>query len=557
MGLKGAQSLPATPAMGVSPHPGASPSFNQAVQLFRLDGCLLFGAVMVAVATAAAAETASSPVSPLEIVIPAELGYVTEAPSQATGTTLVHIQEAHTNFEGQQNLAAILEQLIKAYGLTLVMVEGGEGSVSLAALREFGSLEDRKAVAEKYLRAGILSGEEYLELVSDFPLQIWGVEEPALYRQNVDAYLEVDGLRAGADPLLAPFRTAIQRLADQVLDPAVRTLDRQSAEFAQDRLPLAEYADALAAHVPADAAGTYPEFHRFQTLRRQEQAIDFDRIEQVQAALVQQLEQRLGAQALTDLQAHMDGVTQGTRSRASLYARLAQDAAAAGVALARELAEYITYVQEGDRLDPAALSDELQQVVAAARAARATSPAQHAVARLVDEVELVGRLIELSLSPQDFQRVRALELPGMARRWQDWYASAAPSPASKAMTGGLTQLEVTLPRLVHFYDLALRRDEVLARNTLSKLQESGVSVAVLITGGFHSPTITQRMKEAGIRIVTVTPKATQATDERLYRAVLKYKSGHGTLDEVMALHEQQSAAPQARGAAEQQGALRP
>ena len=35
--------------------------------------------------------------------------------------------------------------------------------------------------------------------------------------------------------------------------------------------------------------------------------------------------------------------------------------------------------------------------------------------------------------------------------------------------------------------------------------------------------------------MVVAPKISQATDEALYRAVLKYKSGHGSFEDVLAV----------------------
>lgn len=588
MGMQGLQSLLSCPETGLMPTLIAPPSSNTPYRKHLVSVkrtlrtvrhapggffVLLVATVMATVLLAqasrcAAADTAPVPASatlPAEIVLPEDLGYVTETmPGQgAQAVTLVHIQEAHTNLEGQQHLAGILEQLVKTHGLKLVMVEGGEGRASLAALRDFGTPEDRKKVAEKYLRAGILSGEEYLDLVSDYPLDIWGVEEPALYQENVNAYLEVDSLKATLEPMLAPVRQTVDELVARVLDPSVLELDRQAKAFAQEQLTLAEYADALAAqlaqaHLSQDA---YPQFQRFAALRRQEGTFDFDRIEQEQAALLHALEQRLDVAALQQLQAHIEGLKQGTRSRASLYTRLAGAAATAGVTPEPHLADYMAYVQEGERLDPAALSNELEQIATAIRAQRSTTPAQQALTQLVDEVGLISRLVGLSLSPDDFQRVRSLDLHGLADRWQGWLATTSPAGAPEAPAmAGLRALEPHLPQLVHFYGLAFRRDEVLSHNTLAKLRESGASLAVLITGGFHSPRITQQMQEAGIRIVTVTPKSTQATDEKLYRAVLKYKSGHGSLEEVLTLSTTASGTPAPRskaGDAQQQGALRP
>ena len=68
---------------------------------------------------------------------------------------------------------------------------------------------------------------------------------------------------------------------------------------------------------------------------------------------------------------------------------------------------------------------------------------------------------------------------------------------------------------------------------MAKLRETGEPIAVLMTGGFHSPEVTQLLKDRGLAVVVVAPKVTQATDERLYEAVLKYKTGQGSLEAVV------------------------
>ena len=101
--------------------------------------------------------------------------------------------------------------------------------------------------------------------------------------------------------------------------------------------------------------------------------------------------------------------------------------------------------------------------------------------------------------------------------------------------------------LRQFYEVAQRRDEVLVTHALAKLAETREPLAVLITGGFHSEKITQLLKDRGVGVLVVAPKVRAvATDERLYRAVLKYKSGHGSLDEVVAIAGQQSGAVNTR-----------
>ena len=96
------------------------------------------------------ASRTDKPLQPSDIVIPSELGYVvdTYSPSSehSSAALVIHIQEAHVNYEAQQHLAAILQQLVEQFGLKLILVEGGQGDVGLESLRKLGSPNQRKKV---------------------------------------------------------------------------------------------------------------------------------------------------------------------------------------------------------------------------------------------------------------------------------------------------------------------------------------------------------------------------------------------------------------------------
>lgn len=104
------------------------------------------------------------------------------------GRQVIHILDAPVNYGGQKAMVEVLRYVMKQWSVPLVLVEGGSGDVSLSYLREYGSPKKRLEVGEKYLREGIISGEEYLDVVSDEPLALVGVDDQEEYRQTVDEF---------------------------------------------------------------------------------------------------------------------------------------------------------------------------------------------------------------------------------------------------------------------------------------------------------------------------------------------------------------------------------
>lgn len=481
-----------------------------------------------------------------DIAIPPELGYVIET-HQPSGSgasvpaTIVHIQEAHTNYEAQAHIIKILEGLIEAHGLKLILVEGGEGDVGLEYLRAYGPSENRKEVAEKYLKTGVLSAEEYLDIVSDHPLILWGVEQKALYEQNVEAFVAAEPLQRSLQPILASVREAAESLTPHLLDPRLSDLEAKAKSFEEQTLGLAEYAEALerAANEQGILLDEAPHLARFLEARRLERTIQLPRIKEEQQALIGRLARLAPERKLEELVAKGQGMKAGTVKAAEFYAALQELASASRVDLETypNLSDYIRYVTHSAEIKPTVLSDELDAFAAKLRTALLSTPESRQLTAIVEEVDLIEKLLDFRLSPEEYQRLRTLDLGNL---WMTWTNFLTPQLDRAGLPirsfQRLDELSAALPRLQRFYDAAQQRDELLVQNALAKLKETGEPLAVLITGGFHSPAITRMLKaRGGVGILVLAPKVTTPTNERLYRAIVKYKSGRGSFDDVLAV----------------------
>ncbi len=477
-----------------------------------------------------------------DFFVPETAGYVTERhpATSPEAPVVIHIQEAHTNYEGQKSLVAILEQLIKQYGLRLILVEGGEGDASLAYLRGFGSLASRKARAEEYLKAGIFSGEEYLEITSDYPLILWGVEEQALYEQNVQGLTDHDQLKLTVQPMLATLREVVEVLKPTLLGPAITAVDQATRTFDDGTLSLTEYVDFLIetakSHHLSDLTETYPNLAHFQMVRSLEQTLDLEQVSQEQRALVNQLSRLATEQEMQDLKALAGQLHAGTIEQEVFYAELGRLASTHEVDVERQfpgLTRYFQYLAQQAELDPLALSNELDGVVARLRTQLAVTPASQQLLTIADQLELLEKLTAIQLSPDEYAQLSQLDLTSLPT----WLTFLNEQLTLQGMAvhvfPQLEELPVQIQGLLTFYQTAATRDAVIVRNALTKLHETKETLAVLITGGFHSPGITELLKAEQVGLIVVTPKVSASTNERLYRAVLNYKSGHGSFTEVM------------------------
>ncbi|KJJ85483.1 hypothetical protein OMAG_000649, partial [Candidatus Omnitrophus magneticus] len=105
-----------------------------------------------------------------------------------TDKVIIHIQDAHCNYEAQDNINKILDQLSKECGLNMISVEGAEGVVDTSWFRAFPDEEIRKEVATYFMKKGEITGAEFFSITGDYKGTIFGAETKDDYITNLKAF---------------------------------------------------------------------------------------------------------------------------------------------------------------------------------------------------------------------------------------------------------------------------------------------------------------------------------------------------------------------------------
>ena len=148
---------------------------------------------------------------------------------------IIHIQDAHSNFSGQENLAKALDELMKKYDVRLVLSEGGWGDCSLTPMKKIASSEVWQKVARRFLMSGELQGEEYLNLVSDRPMKIVGIEEAPLYDSGLEDYRKLSEKREEVLDYLTKTERAIEKVKSKLYPKELLDYEKTSDNF-EERL---------------------------------------------------------------------------------------------------------------------------------------------------------------------------------------------------------------------------------------------------------------------------------------------------------------------------------
>jgi len=212
--------------------------------------------------------TAKSPVERLSLEVLLEdpsrldipLKHVTlrEIHKGTSDKLIIHIQDAHSNLSGQKSLANALDYFLQRYDIPLVLVEGSEGDATLDELKLIAPSSTWKQAAARFLYDGIISGEEYLNIISDHPMTLMGIENRDLYDRNLEAYSKLVQKRKTIQRYLHKVRISLDRVKNKLYP-------RELLEFKKEEIDPGPFSK-------------FQEIQKLQVLRQKEAAIDFEKI---------------------------------------------------------------------------------------------------------------------------------------------------------------------------------------------------------------------------------------------------------------------------------------
>ncbi|NQU73923.1 MAG: hypothetical protein HQ547_04360 [Candidatus Omnitrophica bacterium] len=451
-------------------------------------------------------------------------GRITEVFDGGQDKLVVHIQDAHTNYGAQKNSAHILEELINNYGLYLILVEGGSRDVSLNHYRN-SPLEQREKEAEEALKEGIIAGEEYLNIASDYPMKLQGVEDRALYDRNMEAYLGVDEGKEEVFAYTKLLSSVVAGLKIKLYSKDLKVLDAKMSGFKHGKVGLNDYVSYL-----SKAAGTkkidlsnYQNYKSLLDSIELEKVIDFAAVDKERAEAIDGLSKKVGQDELNELLSKSVDFKSGkvTQTQYHVYLKDLLVKAKLDINQYPNLEKYVAYMISYDRIDSAGLFKELKLIEDDIAQAFIANDDQKRLVRIAKDLELLTEFMHLKLAPHDFEYYQKNEEKFNIPVWVRFLKSqAAKYNIKENIPEDASAIEKMKPYLKDFYVIARKRDDIFLNNTKKYMEENDVNIAVLIAGGFHTPTLMQLFKKENISYVVVSPKVLGPTDEKAYHKVL-------------------------------------
>jgi len=452
---------------------------------------------------------------PSKIVVPRDYGLIKSKFTGRDKKLVIHIQDAHCNYEAQSNIIKILESLVKNDGLSLVSVEGADGIIDTSWFKAFPDADIRKEVADYFMKKGEITGPEFLSITTDYPIKLFGAETRSYYIENLNAFTSSYPLKEETEKYFNQIKAILNKLKNTIYNEELKTLDVKIQDYESKKLQFADYVRVLEGLAIEHKINLrqYESLFKLISVFVYEKKINFNVVDKERSSLIDELTKKLTKDALTELVTKSLSFKTGKISSAEYYDYLKTLASHHGFELAKDypnLFNYIIYNSVYSRIENEKLFQDIKNLELAVKEKLFLNDDQRTLDKLSRHIDILLGLANIKLLNNDFEYYKAQKegfshevfadfINKMAVKYGFSFELDTPSDAVKE----------SMPKLEDFYSIAIKRDRALVDNTLQAMKKEGVQICVLVTGGFHSEGIARMLEQQGISYIVVCPNITK------------------------------------------------
>lgn len=465
----------------------------------------------------------------LRIDVPSDLARVEdiyEAPPKVDPSLIVHIQNAHGNYDAQLKIRKLMQYLYQTYNFRLFFVEGAVSRLNPDFLKLLPDTSHNREVAESLAREGKLTGAEFYLVDAPQDVQAVGIENPDLYRANYEAFQEVYRYEDETRDYLEKIDQRLSRTASRVLGPDLRAMVQEWRKFESGQREFMPYIRNLAASakkfIGADLESLYaqaewPHLARLLILQSMEEDLDLEKGKAQKAEAVLALRKAgvspeviKAVEGLEERKITMNRLEPADERLENLprylIERLISEASPKGFRLGDypDFGLYAGYFILKSEVDSKLLFEEIERLFGRILDRLAAEEKDRVLIGLFRDLEMLKKFYTLEISREQWDlfagRLALLEPAAFEKRVRRAEEAAAGDGAVKPEV--LQAFETG----TRFYHLARQRDLVFYYRIKQGMMKQSQDKSTLLTGGFHTEGVFDRFRREDVNYGILMPR---------------------------------------------------
>ncbi|MBI4398947.1 MAG: hypothetical protein HY586_07450 [Candidatus Omnitrophica bacterium] len=434
---------------------------------------------------------------------------------------IIHIQDAHSDPTAQRDIARILQDLQERENVDLVLVEAASGALDAQYLQWTQSPELNRSMAERLTEMGEMSGADIYLARHGNSVPIVGIETPALYRSNLEAFKNVWAQEKQTTDWLAGSGQRLHLEIGRLGNATLRSLLKVYLGWKESEPDVAAVFRVLCPS-PSQSRGRgikgegvlgensqpdYPSLIRYLRLHEEASGIRSERAWGEWAIL----QQKYSLDSNWQKKFFADQLAENPRyALEKLYALIAPK----GFQFKQypQLVKYLRSRIYQYEIVPANLNRELNQWM---------EELFREAAHTEQEKELVSRI-------SGFRQLRKLLRLEMTREEWDSFCHSERSEesglrhldSSPALRRTQNDRKYFFDAAINFYHLAVLREEAFVQNIETLIRQHRAQKVVVITGGFHAQAMAKQYRKRHYPFRLITPRVGSASQTLYVRTLM-------------------------------------
>jgi len=448
------------------------------------------------------------------------------------GKMLIHIRDAHADYECQRTIADIIAEISREYSVNTVYLEGGSGGYNLEPFLKINDSIIREKVADHFLKQAEMNGAEYFAVNNPGMVGLWGVEDIELYCDNLRIYKDYLRRKIEITGFINEIEEVLDEFKAKVYSPCLIELDRICAQYENSEIEYKQYIEYLLqkfkqgpkTHNSSSRAGLkekFPEIYKLTRVFEKEIKIDFEKAEDQRDMLVELVLKKFPERRLETFAGKLDELKKGRISEWMFYEYLGQKAEQVDINLREdlpELSKYSEYVKTYAEMDKSRLMDQVALLEDFLRDMLAQNPVQKRLVFLSKHLALTEKLFKFAFSRKDFDYYEAHTDNFNVENYVNFANKFVQSyNIQRELKPRVKSLNKYAKEVINFYEYSFERDKSFIKNMLEHMDSPRAgktgTASILVTGGFHSEALLELLKQERISYVSIMPKY-EKTEEK-------------------------------------------
>ncbi len=474
--------------------------------------------------------------------ISAEYGKITSSKDAQSDITVINIQDLHCHPQTQRNISKIITQIADKYNLKKIYVEGGYGDIDVSWLDTIKDEKIKRQIIEGLLEEGILTGSEYYKLTNNNEVELKGIDEEQIHKDNVRRLSWIIENQSKYRDVITKVENEINILEKMYVNSRNERFNRDIEKYLTSKIDSRRFYRQLAKYVrdinenpekynniTAIRLEDYPNITKFIALRKTSKDIDVKEVTQQLQMVINELKNKLPYNVYTKLLSETENLSDSQKV-VELITMLCNKE---GIDLENKYKSLHTFLESNGinrELNTVELVQEERQLLSEIRKALSYNNEEYEITFLSDFSRYFKDYLEYKLTDADW------------KYFEKEFDQFITLYSKYATVNRIQEIYGDFDELNKYYKINDQRNNVFVANLL-KDEEISVSetdrvrqeeeilknskeVIIAVTGGFHSSELEEILAKKEVNTIVITPSIFEGIEKatKQYKGIIKDQS---------------------------------